>query len=247
VTLTIAATGGRVVRQISAPGTSGTVHRVAWDLRHPAATGTGFITPGGIVGVGRGGRGGAGRGGAGRGAGTGGRGAIAALPRDIGERGAFVSPGIYTVTLQAGDVRVSETLRVRGDPRLPLTIAEHRDRESFLLDLGEMLRDIVSISQTLSTIRRDLSAQRDAAEPGSPAHAAAIRGLEKLTEVESDFAGGPAAMRGRITGLLSAFNGSGVQQGTLYPPTPPQRAQAAEIRTSLGRVKRDLQALGRQP
>ena len=54
---------------------------------------------------------------------------------------------------------------------------------------------------------------------------------------------GPVMLRGRLTSLLSAFNGSGVQPGTLYPPSPPQRAQAREVRAALDRVRRELAVL----
>lgn len=252
VTITITAADGRQVRTLTGPGEAGTVHRVNWDLRHAALSAQGFVMPTVAMegGRGRGGRGGR-AGGGGRGGfpgaepaegmtGRGGSTYAPGVPRSVGARGAFVSPGSYTVTLQAGDQRATEAVRVVADPLLPLTVAQHKERESFQLQLADMLAEIVSMSQRLATLRRDLTAQRDGAAAGSPARAAAESRLERLAGVERSFVEGPVAMQGRINQLSGAFNGSGAQQGSLYPPTPPMRAQAAEVRTSIERVRAEL-------
>jgi hypothetical protein len=70
--------------------------------------------------------------------------------------------------------------------------------------------------------------------------------MERLAGVERSFIAGPATMLGRINQLSSGFNGSGAQQGSLYPPTPPMRAQAREIRTSIDRVKAEFGVLSRR-
>lgn len=252
VTITITSPTGRTVRTLQGPGEAGTIQRVAWDLRHGVLTATGLTMPNVALEGGRGGRGGGrgGRGGGGGGGGDEGGGGAAAtyapgVPRGIGARGAFVSPGTYTVTIQAGDARASETVRVVADPLLPLTVAQHKDREGFQLELADMLGEIVAMSQQLATVRRDLTARRDAAAAGSSARTQADSGLARLTGVERSFVTGLGAAQARINQLYGSFNGSGAQQGSLYPPTAPMRAQAREIRASIDRVKREMAVVSR--
>jgi hypothetical protein len=40
-------------------------------------------------------------------------------------------------------------------------------------------------------------------------------------------------IQSRAYGIASDFNGRGAVQGTLYPPTPAQRAQVAELKRML--------------
>jgi hypothetical protein len=239
VTVTVTAPGGRVVRRLTGPGAAGVIHRINWDLRHAAVSSAGFVMPA-VATAGRGGRGGRGGGGGGGGRGGAAMEAEWMLPRGIGERGAFVSPGSYTVTLEANGARATETVRVLPDPLLGLTVAQHREREGFLLEVMDMLTEMTAMSQQMATLRRGLAARRDSAAAGSPERAAAEETLLRLTTAEQAFVAGPVAQRGRLMSLLSAFNGSGVQPGTLYPPTPPQRAQAREARAALDRVRREL-------
>ena len=91
------------------PGTPG-VHRVNWDLRH------------GLPGQ------------------PAGQPAWTAhdptqVPRTLENRGPFVSPGVYTAELSAQGGTHSRDFQVRGDPDLPLTVEDYREREAFLLEL----------------------------------------------------------------------------------------------------------------
>lgn len=167
------------------------------------------------------------------------------VPRSLGARGAFVSPGSYTVTLQAGDARATETIRVNADPLLPLTVAQHKEREGFQLQMADMLGEVVAMSQQLATLRRDITARRDAAAAGSATRTAADSSLARLTGVERTFVTTLAPAQGQINQLYGAFNGSGAQQGSLYPPTPPMTARARDIRAAIDRVKRDLAVVSR--
>ena len=167
------------------------------------------------------------------------------VPRSLGARGAFVSPGTYTVTLQAGDAKATETIRVLPDPLLQLTVAQHREREGFQLQLADMLGEVVQISQQLATRRRDLTGRRDAAAQGSAQRIAADSSLTRLTNVERLFVTTLLTAQGRIMQLYGSFNGGGAQQGTLYPPTPPMKAQAADVRAAIDRVKRELGVVSR--
>ena len=167
------------------------------------------------------------------------------VPRTLGARGAFVSPGTYTITLQAGDARATETVRVNADPLLPLTVAQHKEREAFQIELADMLGEIVTMSQQLANARRDLTARRDAASAGSAARVAADTSLASLTNLERSFVGSVGLAQGRIMQLHGSFNGSGAQQGSLYPPTAAMKAQAREIRGAIDRLKRELAVVSR--
>jgi hypothetical protein len=167
------------------------------------------------------------------------------VPRGLGARGAFVSPGTYTVTLQAGDAKATETIRVNPDPLLQLTVVQHKEREGFQLEMADMLGEIVSMSQQLATLRKDLTAKRDGAAEGSAARTAADSSLARLTGVERSFVTSLGAAQGRINQLYGSFNGSGAQQGSLYPPTAPMKAQARDIRAAIDRVKREMAVVSR--
>lgn len=167
------------------------------------------------------------------------------VPRTLGARGAFVSPGTYTITLQAGDARATETVRVLPDPLLPLTVAQHKEREDFQLGAADMIGEIAAVSQQLATLRRDLVARRDGAAAGSAARTQADSAVARLTRVEQAFVAQLVPAQGRLNQMYGSFNGSGSQQGSLYPPTAPMKAAAREIRASIDRVKRDLAVVSR--
>jgi len=70
-----------------------------------------------------------------------------ALPipaHDIGARGFHVAPGTYTVTMEAGTVKVTQRFEVRADPSSDVTIAEHRAREGFLLEVLDVQAQLIA-------------------------------------------------------------------------------------------------------
>jgi len=149
------------------------------------------------------------------------------------------------VTLQAGDAKATATVQVNPDPLLPLTVAQHKEREGFQLEMTDMLAEMVTMSQQLANTRKDLTARRDAAAAGSAARTAADSSLARLTTVERSFVTALGPAQGRITQMYGSFNGSGAQQGSLYPPTSPMKAAAREIRASIDRVKREMAVVSR--
>ena len=109
-----------------------------------------------------------------------------------------------------------------------------------------MLGEIITMSQQLANARRDLTARRDGAAAGSAARTEADSSLARLTNVERSFVMTLGVAQGRIMQMYGSFNGSGAQQGSLYPPTAPMKAQAREIRAAIDRVKRDMAVVSRQ-
>ncbi|MCH8254541.1 MAG: hypothetical protein IID06_04255 [Gemmatimonadetes bacterium] len=49
-----------------------------------------------------------------------------------------MAPGLYTVTLDARGTTSTQTMRVRGDPELPITDSQYRMRERYLIALNEV-------------------------------------------------------------------------------------------------------------
>jgi hypothetical protein len=119
--ITVTNAAGDVVREMTVPSTSG-VHRVNWDLRHGL--------PGEDL--------------------TWERWQHPQLPRPTDRRGPFVSPGQYLVTLETPQGSSSTTVDVRGDPEMPVTIEQYREREAFLLHLVQLGAHIEEMSQGAS-------------------------------------------------------------------------------------------------
>ena len=112
--LTIRNADGDIVRALDVPSGAG-LHRVNWDLRH------GFAGPDASSWVAH---------------------EPTVVPRTLDTRGPFVSPGIYTVELEArGEVRTGR-ISVQGDPDLPLTAEDYQEREAFLLEILELSRQL---------------------------------------------------------------------------------------------------------
>jgi photosystem II stability/assembly factor-like uncharacterized protein len=129
-TLRVVNERGQMVREMTVPGDAG-VHRVNWDLRWGAAGRPDRWE----------------------------RFEHDQLSRPIGQRGPFVSPGHYTVTVDARGDQSSRILMVEPDPLSDLTARDYRVREEFLVDLMELqveLREAMSgaSGERIDEIRR---------------------------------------------------------------------------------------------
>jgi hypothetical protein len=127
-----------MIREVEGKTASGVINRGVWDLRHvpPPASSAGRGGGGGGEEGGGGEAGGGEAGGGGRGGGRGNRPVDLPIPmHDIGLRGPYVSPGTYKVTLDVDGDTTSRTFEVRADPGVQVTLAQHKAREAFLLDV----------------------------------------------------------------------------------------------------------------
>jgi photosystem II stability/assembly factor-like uncharacterized protein len=157
--------------------------------------------------------------------GEGGPEAPAPLPHPVTAQGPFVSPGMYTVRVEtgvggagagagAGAVAVA-TFAVLGDTLMPLGEAQWREREQFLLAVLDDQRQAASAAQRARSLPDSLGALR-----------------ERAGQVRRD-----------LDRLAGEFNGRGVRQGSLYPPTDTQRQRRDALQAALAEVLAGLTAL----
>jgi hypothetical protein len=141
----------------------------------------------------------------------------------IGARGAYIAPGTFKVTLDVDGDTTSRSFEVRADPGGTVTVAQHKAREAFLVDVMEL-------SGKVEKLVTDLRAKRTAAS-GEEA--------TKLQALERRLSGGRDAPRGKLGGLLRAFSGSGAQQGSLAAPTGAQRQILAEAKAEIAAIQKE--------
>ncbi|MDH5759094.1 MAG: hypothetical protein OEZ65_05845 [Gemmatimonadota bacterium] len=185
--LRIHAPDGREIRDMTVPGGSGT-HRVNWDLRHPLP-GSDDVWE---------------------------RHDDPDLARPIEDRGPWVSPGIYTVTLEAGSASSTQRVEVLPAADMPITVAQYQEREAFMLEL-------LSLQEEIRT------AMRAAGVTGG-------RGFGPPPATDTPEGKLRAAARA-VQQVYGALNGGAVRPGTLYPPTPTQREMVAQARALFAAAK----------
>lgn len=234
----VVSSGGRMIRDITGPTDAGVIHRVNWDLRYPLPAGMG----------GRGGGGGGEEGAGGGGPGSQ-RPGVVQLPipsHEIGPRGPHVAPGAFSVTLEVDGVAAeSRTFEVRADPASAVTLAQHKAREAFVVE-------VMALQARAEKLVADLRARRAAATGEEAA---------RLQALEQRLAGGggrggrggaatpagpaPAAVpvqpvRQRLSSLINAFVGSGARTGTLSAPTGTMRDALAEAKKDLAAIELEI-------
>jgi hypothetical protein len=118
-TLRVTNASGRLVRELAVPASAG-LHRVNWDLRWGISDEPETWE----------------------------RWEHPELPRPTGNRGPWVAPGRYTLTLEARGVTSAQELEVLPDPMVPtLTAADYQAREEFMVGLLALRGDIMDLMQ----------------------------------------------------------------------------------------------------
>ena len=164
--------------------------------------------------------------------------ALPELPHPVTPAGPFVAPGVYAVTLIAGGVRYVRDVEVKSDPALDLTDRDLRAREDFLVAVLGMQRTAYEADKRAGSLRDELKAQLDSLEGKGE--------LARTFEIRADSASALSRrlrrLRREIYTLAGEFNGAGVRQGSLYPPTRTHRRRKAILESTL---ERELAALER--
>lgn len=183
-TMRVTNRSGVTVRELSVPSGVGT-HRVSWDLRHGTDDSEQWA-----------------------------RWENPALARNIGNRGPWVSPGEYVVTVEAGGEHGTTHVAVRGDPAMPISQAMYISREQFMLDAMALTSEIQTFSQA-----------NDIGGGGRGRGGFGRGGGMPTTPQEKVQAAGRLVQQ-----VYQALNGGQVRPGTLYPPTQTQRGQVLDAR-----------------
>ncbi len=224
VKFTVTNASGRVVREFTGATTAGQLHRANWDLRWPAPAG-GF---GGFAGRGGGGE-----------EGDAGEQAAGPLPvpaHNIGPRGFYASPGRYTVVMDVDGEKSTQQFDVRGDPTMVVTDADHKARESFLLEAQDVQ---AKLTEATTAFRAKLgnATGEDSTRMSAIADQFGLAPAAGRGGRGGRGGGGPA---GALAGLPGQWNGSGARHGGLARPTGTQEAILKDAKAALRELEKEL-------
>ena len=187
VTITVKRRKNQIIRTYRQPVVKGSIQRLAWDLKYPPPSSQqneskteGLQKP---------------------------------KPEDIlpkpahplDPQGPSVSPGVYTVTIAAGNETSTQPIRVNPDPKLNLKVGDYRQQEKFLVKLMVIYENAYAMNEKLKSKIKDLEEILDKDD-------------EKLINVK-DQQKQVNTIRTGATRLASELKGGGVRQGSFFPPT----------------------------
>lgn len=128
-----------------------------------------------------------------------------------------MQPGSYSVRIEAGTAVATQAVVVRGDPQIPLTAVQWREREAFLLAVQEDQQRAAEISQRARGLPDSLQSLR-----------------ARVNTLRRD-----------LGAIAAEFNGRGVRQGSLYPPTSTHRQRHRDLQAVLAELTAALPAVDR--
>ncbi len=199
VEVVIRRVNGSVIRRLQGAASAGIIHRISWDLRHePPPYRREEEEKEGLVKLEH---------------------ILPKLPRPVEPQGPFVAPGTYTVMLKAGDVSTRRTVRVQGDPRLPLSKKQWRAREDFLLDVLWLQRQVWESTEQADLLKATFTQHKDSVNAIEDLSEEILAGAQAAADTAQARAKRIRSLRGDIYGLAGEFNGRATRQGSLYPPT----------------------------
>ena len=187
VTITVKRRKNQIIRTYRQPVVRGSIQRLAWDLKYPPPSSQqneskteGLQKP---------------------------------KPEDIlpkpahplDPQGPSVSPGLYSVTIAAGNETSTQPIRVNPDPKLNLKVGDYRQQEKFLVKLMVIYENAYAMNENLKIKIKELEKILDKDD-------------EKLINVK-DQQKQVNTIRTGATRLASELKGGGVRQGSFFPPT----------------------------
>jgi len=207
VEISIENPNGEVVRTLSGPGSAGSIHRVVWNLQHPdPPTSEDFRTDEDVAEPDT---------------------VLPALRHPTEPQGPLVRPGTYTITLTAGDATSTQTVEVRPNPDVDVPADAWAERESFLLDVLAMQREVYPVAERAEAMRDSLQSRLDSLQEAGDDLADAFVARVDSAAAHADHLDD---VRGGVYGLAATFNASGVTQPTMRPPRPAHRRQLERLR-----------------
>jgi hypothetical protein len=170
-----------------------------------------------------------------------------------GQRGPLVVPGTYSVAVRAGGRESKSSVRVDPDPTLPMTDAERQSRFTFLTETLTLRGDVARAAGDVRGVRDQVTALQEQLKGEKPPASSVVDAAARLGKTLADLqgrlgggggggggeeggGGGGGGLSGRLAGLFSQLDGSGIHQGTLFGPTP-------GLRQLLDAARQDVQAL----
>lgn len=168
-------------------------------------------------------------------------------------RGPFVVPGVYTATVRAAGGEHRVELRVDADPAFPQPDAERTARREFLTSVQALQAELVTAAAHLRVVREQVGALEKQLELQHARPAAVTSALAALQTSLADAAsrlgsggGFGGGLTGRVGGMFTELDGSGIHQGTLSGPTAGQRQRLesarADAKAAMAVVERALGA-----
>ncbi len=194
-----------IIRRYNVAVEKGVIQRMVWDLKHspPSFKKNEKVTEG----------------------------LVKPKPEDIFPRpaqsldpeGPSVSPGVYTVSVIAGDHYSEQSIRVNPDPLLNIKLGDYRQREKFLLKVMAMHEAAYALNENLQSEIDTLKKSLDEED-------------EKLKAVQ--------AKQKKVNGVRSSamrlgadLQGGGVRQGSFFLPTKTHRDRFARLQRSWNEMK----------
>jgi len=103
---------------------------------------------------------------------------------------------------------------------MPISVAEYRSRERFLLELMGLSAEVREVMQAMGVSGGGFGFGQQAGPPNTPE--GRVRRVART-----------------VNGIFGDLNGGEVRPGTLYPPTRPQRDAVEAARLELAAIRRD--------
>lgn len=131
----------------------------------------------------------------------------------------FVLPGEYMVKLAVDGIEMAKTLRVEGDPRIDVSLAERKAQHDALMRLYRLTPVLTQIQSTLDALQKQFQEAEGMVKktPGAPAslQEAIKAGLKEIEGIRREFAGDPSAgfqammtsVRGRLLFVGRSISG----------------------------------------
>lgn len=137
-------------------------------------------------------------------------------PHNLDPQGPHVSPGNYIVTITVGNQSHSQRIKILGDPKLDLRSGDYRQREKFLLEVHELHRLAFYKNDKLKEWVKKQESSMDENDP----KLIAMKSRQKKAN----------AVRSGLIRLAGELQGSGVRQGSFFPPTDTHKDRLVQLK-----------------
>lgn len=220
VQLTILNHSGDVVRKLQGSGEAGIIHRTSWDLRYEPPLFKVEVRK--IEGVKKSKK------------------ILPKLPHPVTPFGPFVKPGSYTVKLKAGDIERRQTVIVKSDPQMPITLSQWQERETFTLEMLTFQNEVFNSIKKVQKFEKEIKSFLDSMKAQKNISKDDLADAKSMSNSVVTLSRRFNSLRGQVFGLANVFNGNGVRQGTLYPPTKTHYIRKEQLKEKFNKERKAL-------